>query len=292
NRAKPEYVDYAHKNGWQVWALFSNDFSDLDGTSQLLNNTDKRQEVIRAILAYTALYKIDGINLDFENIYKKDKEAYTQFVRELYPLLKEQGLFLSVDVTVPNGSDNWSKCFDRKALAESADYLCLMAYDQHWSSSPTAGSTAELQWVEKNLSDTLAEVPSKKLLLGVPLYTRLWVEESLNGATKVSSKTLNMTSAQKEVEDNNATVAWSDTNGQYQASYQKDGKTYRLWLEDAEAVNMKTSLVHKYNLGGACVWAANFADEKVFSIFKRNLKEVSHYEEWKSLYGTPAKPAK
>lgn len=287
NRATPEYMEKAHQNGWQVWALFSNAFSDIEGTSIILNNSDTRQEIIRSILAYAALYKLDGINLDFENIYKADKEAYTQFVREFYPLAKEQGLFVSVDVSVPDGSDTWSKCFDRKALAESVDYICLMTYDQHWSSSPQAGSTAELQWVEKNLAKTLNEVPPEKLLLGIPLYTRLWSKESVDGQTKVASKTLNMAGAWKEIDENEAVVAWNESIGQYQASYEKDGKTYEMWIEDADAVNMKTSLIHQYNLAGACVWAANFADENVFHIFERNLKEIQTYEEWKNSYSLP-----
>ncbi len=287
NRATPEYMEKAHQNGWQVWALFSNAFGDIEGTSMILNNSDKRQEVIRSILAYASLYKLDGINLDFENIYKKDKDAYTQFVREFYPLAKEQGLYVSVDVTVPDGSDTWSKCFDRKALAESVDYVCLMTYDQHWSTSPKAGSTAELQWVEENLLKTLTEVPAQKLLLGIPLYTRLWTSETVDGQTKVASKALNVTTAWKEIDDNEAVVAWNDQLGQYQANYEKDGKTYQMWIEDADAVNMKTSLVHRYNLAGACVWAANFADERVFSIFERNLKQVQSYEEWKNSYSLP-----
>jgi hypothetical protein len=101
NRADASYVDWAHENGWQVWAHFANDYDDLDGTSLILNNSDMRQELIRQILAYAALYDVDGISLDFENIYKKDKDAYTQLVREFYPLLKEQGLTVSVAVSVP-----------------------------------------------------------------------------------------------------------------------------------------------------------------------------------------------
>jgi len=159
-----------------------------------------------------------------------------------------------------------------------------MTYDQHWSTSPKAGSTAELVWVEENIQKTLREVPADKLLLGIPLYTRLWTEAVVDGESTVSSKALNITSAWKEIEDNDAIVAWSDLSGQYQASYDKDGKTYKMWLEDADAVNMKTSLVHKYNLSGACIWAANFADEQVFVVLERNMKQISGYEDWESYY--------
>lgn len=287
NRATPDYIEFAHKNGWQVWALFANAFKDIEGTSLLLNNSDKRQEIIRNILAYAALYKLDGINLDFENIYKKDRDAYTQFVREFYPLAREQGLVVSVDVSVPDGSDNWSKCFDRKALAESVDYICLMTYDQHWSTSPKAGSTAELVWVEENLQKTIEEVPSEKLLLGIPLFTRIWSVEESDAGTKVSSKAFNVTNAWKEIDENDAQVAWNHVSGQYEASYKKDGITYHLWLEDANAVNMKTSLIHKYELAGACVWAVNFADAQVYDTLNRNLKQIQSYDEWKKDFSGP-----
>lgn len=287
NRATPEYVEYAHKNGWQVWALFANNFNDIDGTSAILNNSDMRREIIRNILAYAALYKLDGINLDFENMYKTDKDAYTQFVREFYPLAKEQGLFVSVDVSVPDGSDTWSKCYDRKALAESVDYVCLMTYDQHWSTSPKAGSTAELIWVEENLQKTLNEVPANKLLLGIPLYTRLWEVDSGEPGSRPSSVVLNADTAWERADENEATVVWNDISGQYQATFEKDGKFYHMWIEDQNSVNMKTSLVHKYDLAGACVWAANFADKDVFTIFERNLKQVKSYEEWKTHFSEP-----
>lgn len=287
NRATPEYVEQAHKNGWQVWALFSNAFSDIEGTSIILNNSDIRQEIIRNILAYAALYELDGINLDFENMYKSDKDAYTQFVREFYPLAKEQGLYVSVDVSIPDGSDTWSKCYDRKALAESVDFVCLMTYDQHWSTSPKAGSTAELAWVEENLQKTLLEVPAEKLLLGVPLYTRLWALEETEEGSKLSSTVLNVETAWEKVEEHGAVAAWNDMSGQYQAEFEKDGKTYQMWIEDKDAVNMKTSLVHKYDLAGACVWASNFANEEVFEIFERNMKQISSYEEWKESFSSP-----
>jgi spore germination protein YaaH len=287
NRATPEYVEQAHKNGWQVWALFSNAFGDIEGTSIILNNSDIRQEIIRNILAYAALYQLDGINLDFENIYKSDKDAYTQFVREFYPLAKEQGLYVSVDVSIPDGSDTWSKCYDRKALAESVDYICLMTYDQHWSTSPKAGSTAELAWVEENLQKTLSEVPAEKLLLGVPLYTRLWALEKTEEGSKLSSTVLNVATAWEKLEENGAVAAWNDISGQYQATFEKDGKLYQMWIEDKDAVNMKTSLVHKYDLAGACVWASNFANEEVFEVFERNLKQISSYEEWKESFSQP-----
>ena len=147
-RADKDYVRWAHANGYKVWALFANKFDDIAGTSELMCDPARRQAVIEAMLAHVRRFGLDGINLDFENMRRKDSGCYTQFVREFAAVLRPEGLVLSVDVSVPGRSDTWSRCFDRKALAESADCIFLMAYDQHYAGSRESGSTAEIGWVE------------------------------------------------------------------------------------------------------------------------------------------------
>ena len=284
NRAVPKYVEWAHQNGYKVWALFGNDFGNIKMTEKFLNNTDARDNAIKELLAYAALYKLDGINIDFENIYKKDKDALTQFVRELTPLVREQGLVVSMDVTVPDGSDTWSLCYDRKALGETVDYVMLMTYDQHWKSSPKAGSVAQVTWVEKNLKKVLGMVPGEKLLLGLPFYTRLWVEEKdANGKTKVSNpKVLTMENAWKLIEENKAQVTWDEESGQFYTEFSKDNVTYKIWLEDANSINMKTALVHKYKLAGAAAWRRSDETPEVWKVLNENLKLTNNYQEWKA----------
>ncbi|NMB96416.1 MAG: glycoside hydrolase, partial [Clostridiaceae bacterium] len=255
NRSDATYVEWAHQNGYKIWALFSNDFQDIDATSRFLNNTDARDNAIRQILTYASLYKLDGINIDFENIYKEDKDALTQFVREITPLLREQGLVVSIDVNIPGGSDTWSKCYDHKALGEIVDYVMLMTYDQHWAGSPVAGSVAQLSWVENNLVKVLELVPREKLLLGLPFYIRLWQEEAVAGTVKVTNPSvLTMKGAREVVNKYDATVEWDEESGQFYAEYEKDGKTYKMWIEDENSINLKSSLVHKYKLAGTAAW--------------------------------------
>ena len=282
NRAYPKYVEWAHKNGYKVWALLANDFDSPDMTRKLLNNTDARDNVIRQVLVFASLYKLDGINIDFENISKEDKGALTQFVREMTPLLKEQGLVVSIDVTVPDGSDNWSLCYDRKALGDVVDYVMLMAYDQYWATSPVAGSVAQVSWVEKNLQKTLEMVPAQKLMLGMPFYTRLWKEEAgVNGKTKISSpQTLSMAGAQKMIKENNAQVKWDDVSGQFYAEFKKDGSTFKIWLEDGNSINLKAALVQKYKLAGAAEWKKGSEVSSVWDVLNNDLKSIDTYQQW------------
>ncbi len=70
---------------------------------------------------------------------------------------------VSIDITPPISiSENWSLSFDRKRLSQAVDYIVLMAYDQHWASSPIAGSVAQYSWVENSLIKVLEEVPNHK----------------------------------------------------------------------------------------------------------------------------------
>lgn len=279
NKADKGYVNWAHKNGYKVWALVGNG-SDPDVTNGFLNNTDTRERIIQQLLIYAKLYKLDGINIDFENVYLKDKNMLTQFVRELTPLLKEQGLTVSMDVTFRSSSENWSMCYDRKALSEVVDYIAVMAYDQHWASSPVAGSVAQLEWVENNLKRILEEVPSEKLLLGMPFYTRVWKEETVDGKLKVSSSAVSMETVQRVLKERKPKVVWDEKSGQHYAEYKTGKVTNKIWIEDDKSINLKSSLVHKYNLAGAASWRRGFESQDIWVVLRDNLKVKQNYTQW------------
>jgi len=279
NKADKAYVQWAHQNGYKVWALVGNG-SDPDATHDFLNNTDTRERIHQQMLIYAKLYELDGINIDFENVYMKDRDMLTQFMRELTPLLKEQGLIVSIDVTFRSSSENWSMCYDRKSLSEIVDYVAVMAYDQHWASSPVAGSVAELGWVENGLKRMLEEVPNEKLLLGLPFYTRVWKEETADSGVKVTSTAVSMDSVGKMLSEMKPAVIWDEESGQNYAEY-KDGKTtYKIWIEDDESINLKSSLVHKYDLAGAASWRKGFESEDIWVVLQNNLKVMQNYTEW------------
>ena len=192
-----KYVRQAHNKGYQVWALITNNF-DPKMTSKLLDSPLARKRVIAQMEQLAKDYELDGFNLDFENINPADKDKLTDFVQEISKALKTQGLIISIDVTIPSNSGYWSKCYDRKAIAEVVDYVMLMAYDEHGAASEVSGSVASLPWVEDGIQKTLQEgVPEKKLILGMPLYMRLWQETK----GKVKAKTLSMAQADKVIQE-------------------------------------------------------------------------------------------
>lgn len=276
NRADSAYVKWAHKRGYQVWGVVTNGFNP-DWTQSVLGSYDKRDKLIVQLIHYAHLYDLDGINIDFENVYYEDKERLVQFVRELTPYLHQQGLTVSIDVTIKSNAKTWSMFLDRKALAEVVDYMAVMTYDEHWAASPKAGSVASLPWVEAGLQGVLEEVPNEKLLLGVPFYTRLWTEaKQADGTVKVSSKALSMPRAQEWIAERKLTPVLDKASGQQYVEYRdpKDGNVYKMWLEDVSSMAKRLELVKKYDLAGVASWRRGFEVPEIWPTIEEGLKNA------------------
>ena len=169
--ADQDYVDYCHKNNVEVWALVSNlENPDADST-YVLTHTSTRDYLTNQIISAAIEYNVDGINLDFEALSGEVGDAYIQFIRELSIKCENNDLVLSVDNYVPS---SYTAFYNRKEQAVFADYIVIMGYDEHTSSSEDIGSVASIGFVEKGVTDTLLEVPAEQTILAMPFYTRIW----------------------------------------------------------------------------------------------------------------------
>lgn len=272
NLADAFYVKWAQDRNYQVWALFSNGF-DADRTNKVLASYDLRMKMIKQLLGFAQTYKLQGINIDFENVYLKDKENLVQFVREMTPFMHEQGLSVSIDVTPKSTNEMWSVFYDRPALAEVVDYMMLMAYDEYWATSPKSGSVSSLPWVERSVTALLTtdKIPPSKLVLGVPFYTRQWTEETKNGKLTTTSKTLTMEAAQTIIKDKKLTPTFLADTGQNYVEYKDGSKLIRIWLEDEVSIKARLALVDKYNLAGVATWRRGFEKSAIWDVMKDNL---------------------
>ena len=266
------YIEWAHNNGYKVWPMISNAEAateSLDITSNIMNSYEKRKELIEDIVNACVKYKIDGINIDFENMKQEDKDMYSRFIIELTPRLKEMGLVTSVDVTAPDGGETWSLCFDRHVIGDVADYIVFMAYDQYGVSSTKAGTTAGYNWVELSLNKFLQteEIEPEKIILAIPLYTRVWTTDS-NG--KVTSKTVDMKDI-NEVIPEGANKTWDDELKQNYVEYTEGGNKKQIWIEDIDSLKAKISLITQNKLAGVASWRKGMETEEVWKMLSNEL---------------------
>lgn len=270
NLASRDYVSTCHAKGVEVWGLVSNlENPDVDVAS-VLNVTSKRDNLVNQLIAAAVQYDLDGINVDFEALGSDTGDGFIQFVRELSLKCAKNEIVLSVDNYVPSA---YTTHYYRDEQARFADYVILMAYDEHYNGSEE-GSVASIGFVRQGVEDTLKEVPAEQLVLGMPLYTRVWkltpsdTEES--GYT-VTSEAVSMSEVDTRIAVNKATMEWLDDVGQYYTEYQHEGSTYKIWIEDQNSIEEKLKVYEENDLAGVACWKIGFEKATIWDTISEHV---------------------
>ncbi len=262
--ASRDYVTYCHGQGVEVWGLISNLENPEADTTYVMTHTSTRDYLTNQIIAAAIEYDLDGINLDFEALSSEAGDAYVQFIRELSIKCENNDLVLSVDNYVPT---SYTAFYNRAEQAVFADYIIIMAYDEHYSGSEDIGSVSSIGFVENGVKDTLKEVPAEQTILALPFYSRIWEltpkegsgEDVASASEGYVPYTFTCTEeGMQTTEDictaNGAKMVWSEEDGQYVAEYESEGKRHKVWMENEESLEQKLKVMKDNNLAGAAYW--------------------------------------
>jgi spore germination protein YaaH len=265
--ASKSYVNTAHQKGLKVWPTLR----DFDGgiksnpeTYNTLKLTSNRKKIISTVVSECTSIGADGINLDFEMVGEKGAAPYIQFIRELSVSCKDNNLVLSVDNYVPK---EYNAHYNRKEQGNYADYVVIMGYDEYFAGSTQAGPVSSYGYVKDGIEATLKDVDNSQVISGVAFFSRLWEEK--NGS--VSSKALSMEDSEKTISTNGGTLSWDDAKKLNYASWEKNGATYKIWLEDSKSIEYKVKLVDKYNLAGGASWSLGQGSDKAWDVISKYL---------------------
>ncbi len=272
--ASKDYVNYCHEQGVKVWGLFSNlENSEVDST-YVLTHSSVRENLVNQVISKALQYNLDGVNVDMEALSHEVGDGYIQFIRELSLKCDDNGLTLSVDNYVPSA---YTEFYNRAEQARFADYIIVMAYDEHYAGSDE-GSVSSIEFVTNGAKDTVsAGVPAEQVVLGLPFYTRIWMEtpkeedgDSVEAASDdyvgydLTSEAVSMAEARSRVDANGGEIIWLDDMGQNYAEYERDGVTCKVWLEDAKSLELKLQVMKDENLGGVAFWKAGMETADVW----------------------------
>lgn len=255
--ASEDYVKEAHDREIQVWGLVEDITNDVD-TYQILGNHISRTHLIEGLMEAALAYDLDGLNIDFEGIRRKDGVHFIQFLRELSIRCREEGLILSVDNYPPNGNAYYD--FDEQGII--ADYVVLMGYDEHWAGCGDPGSTASQPFVERSLDNLLELVPADKIINALPFYTRFWA----TSATGVTDKAILMNSIGNVVNEYGMMIDFDTETGQKYAKSEINGVVYEMWIEDYASMENKLIAVQERNLAGVAAWRLGYEEQEIWEL--------------------------
>lgn len=282
-----DYVKKAHSAGLDVWGLVSDFETDGNGDyyiKTVVNNTKARQKMVSNIMKYASLYDLDGINVDFEYINVSEGAGYLQFLRELSIECRKKGIVLSIDNYQPSA---WTEFYDRNQQGRLADYVVVMNYDEHTTSSNEAGSVSSLTFTEEGLKNTIDEVgDASRVINGMPFYTRIWtetpedesdgngklIEDAANGNYVLSTKAVSMDAAKEAYTEAGATPIYNEETGQNYVVYEKGSSTYMIWLEDETSIKARLDLMNKYEIAGAGYWKLGLESDDIWNTISQYFK--------------------
>ena len=277
--ASSDYVKYCHQHNVEVWALVSNFGATDQGLENpdlttILTHTSSRDNLVNNLISAAIQYNLDGINVDFESVSPDVGDSYIQFIRELSLKCANNGLVLSVDNYVPTA---YTAFYDRAEQALFADYVVVMAYDEHYSGSEP-GSVASIGWVTEGIVNTMKEVPADQIVLGMPFYSRIWKLTPAEGESlpeegavvdsyvnfDISCYSASMAEQKKLANVNGVTPVWSDEVGQHYVEYKNGGSIYQIWMEDAASIEAKLKVMDSYELAGGAFWKLGLEQSSVW----------------------------
>ncbi len=255
--ASREYVQTAHERGIQVWGLVEDITNDVD-TYEILGNRVSRTHLIEGLIEAALAYELDGLNIDFEGIRRRDGVHFVQFLRELSIRCREEGVILSVDNYPPSGRPYYD--YDEQGAV--ADYVVLMGYDEHWGGSGDPGSSSSQPFVESSLDNLLELVPADKVINALPFYTRLWT----TSGNSVTDKAIFMRSIDNVVSDYRMIIDFDEATGQKYARAEANGVIYEMWIEDYASIENKLIAVKERDLAGVAAWRLGYEEQAVWEL--------------------------
>ena len=257
------------KNKIKIIPLINNiDITKNDGDfngnliHRIINNPKKRAQLINDIAKTIQQYHFQGINIDFEEFKEDSDEPIIAFQKELYLKLHPLKLIVSQDVMAGNTD------FNVKELAQYNDYMFLMAYDEHYSSS-VPGAISDQKWIESVLDQTAKQIPSNKIILCFAGYGYDW-QEGKEGTTvtyqeAISTAKLYKAAINFDSDSYNNSYTYKDSNSQL----------HHVNFTDA-ATNYNTiRFADEYGTAGTALWRLGSEDDRLWRFYSRNLTNVS-----------------
>jgi cellulose synthase/poly-beta-1,6-N-acetylglucosamine synthase-like glycosyltransferase/peptidoglycan/xylan/chitin deacetylase (PgdA/CDA1 family) len=251
-------LDYINltRPGIPVLPLIQNavdDSWDGAGLAKVLGNPQLRGERIRQIIEVVRANKFDGVTIDFEEVPTEAHKDLQSFLREMGAAFKP--LSLSLALAVPYDDNDW----DYKAYASIADYLILMAYDQHWAQGQ-AGSIAAQDWFETTLDKRMAELDPAHTIVAIGNYGYDWVK----GQTATD---LTFADAMRAAGESQAAIEFDpDSNNPHFSYVEDDGKTHNVWFLDAVTAYNQVHAANIYRPAGYALWRLGSEDPSIWSI--------------------------
>lgn len=287
----PTLIKEARKKGIKVYpSILSYAQTDKEQYNMylLLAQKKKRAAHVQAIADLVKKNNFDGIDIDYENKIAETRPYFSAFLTELGAALHKNGkkLMCTVEARTPPESryattsqeilKKVEYSNDYKTIGSVCDQVRIMAYDQSGDDALLVKQNAQLgnvykpvsdiNWVMKVATLALADIPAKKIVLGVPTYGYKYeiIPATATSTEKYSrigsmnwiyadelARSIKVTPSRNTAGELSFTYSTSTgVNGENLGSMRQ----YLVWYSDAQAIADKMRIAKLYKLGGMVIF--------------------------------------
>jgi spore germination protein YaaH len=237
-----------------------------------------RAAFIAALLSECKRFGYFGFQIDFEDVSWTDRDLLSSLVADTAAALHKQKLQLTI-ATVPNAPGypgisnyshwlygNWRGGYDLKALAESADLICLMTYDQNTRWTPP-GPVAGYPWTVANVEYALQFVPKEKLSMGIPLYGYHWYAgEPTNDKPNPTAEYIGQRNIDQYQAAYHPQIEWDALDRTAWFYFYRDDTREWVFYTDKRTFEERLNLVRDRGLEGFCSWVLGTEDPQIWPL--------------------------
>lgn len=220
---------------------------------QILNDSNLRQRHIQQIIEIVEKINADGIDIDYENIDIKDKDNFSEFIKEFTFLLHNKNKILNVTVQQKTEDHNrtGAGAVDWKEISQYADKITIMCYN-YSSKISKPGPLCPTFWLKEIIEFAKSQIPQDKICIALALHGYEWSENEV--------KPLNLKQVETLIEEYNAKLKWERKSKTPYFKYYKNGMNYEVWFENQKSISEKIKIIKKSKIQQIALWHLSILD--------------------------------
>ncbi len=267
DQSDPVVIEIAKQVKLPILALVTNfrDGWQAGDVQHILRNREARENLIDNIYSNLTEHHFAGVNIDFEQLSRRDRDDLVAFMAELRARLQPAGLLVTESVPPDDPA------YDLKRLATLIDYLVPMVYDEHYQSGPP-GPVASEDWFQGQLDRLAKIVPPEKTVIGLGAYGYDWVIGGSGGAEAVFGDVMSAASLRK------GSVQWDADAENPVLRYRDEAGQHEVWFLDAVTGLNHVIDVSDGGFRGVGVWRLGAEDPGLWTVLKPEAWPDDNYD--------------
>ena len=229
------------------------DNANLENT---LDSPSGRTSLIEDLTGWVRGNGFAGINIDFENLSPAARAGLSAFMTELRAKFSPLGLTVAESVPMNDPA------FDYASLSSHVDYLVMMAYDEHASTSDP-GPVASQKWFISVVRARLADVPADKMVVGIGSYGYDWAA----GQSTAVPITFEQALATAHAASTTLALDRATLNPHFDYT-DAQGVAHHVWLLDAVTAFDQIAATTGSRPAGYAIWRLGAEDPTLWRVLK------------------------